>query len=118
MEIKSRIIKNGELCNIDRNRLLMLAKDRGISIPGWADMEQLKLEIAYAEGYMVGKSEKAEKTFKTQERTDYVFSDGADDYLVALTDDQIRLLQWLNTKDFLWEDVTFSKTGTLERIEI
>lgn len=40
------------------------------------------------------------------------------EYKVLLTDDQLKLLEWLSRNDLLWTDVTYTTAGREEFVPI
>ena len=43
---------------------------------------------------------------------------GLKEYKVLLTDDQLKLLEWLSRNDLLWSEVTYTTAGQEEFVPI
>lgn len=105
MEIKSRLVKNGTLETNSIDRLRKLAKERGLETTN--PREQMKIEIAYAEGYMVGKAEKAGSYSEDNRKDIVIYNEGNREEIISITEEQSRLLEWLDCNGYISDWVHF-----------
>jgi len=123
MEFKG-IMKDDKLANMNRAYLEKEARRRGISTSQvcWTD---LALKVAYAEGYNIGKSEQSfsyptKATMpKAETKRNFCLEDeDGEKYFLTLTDSQINLLDWLESKSLLSDSLTYEEVGEIKFEEV
>lgn len=121
MVVKNKIVeKLVDGCSHDT--LIKLCKQRGLRTNQSRIITEL--ELAYVEGYNVGKSEKADKTFCTFKKEEkkpiclsHIYDSGSERFYLKLNKNQIDLLEWL-IDECIIEDYEISEVGDIEFIEI
>lgn len=106
----TRKLKKGY--GVDYCKLIKLAKSLGIDRNDYINNYDCTIDVAFAEGYNVGKSEKkAEIAHKKEQRKKILLADAdrEEGCYLNLTNDQLRLLKWLYENNYLDINITYTE---------